>query len=91
MKSTGTWPRFGIRASSYWLNLPLFAALTVGGVSLVTRVMTADPVARAKFRRYGRSSGQGNELIRWLMLVPLRNEAERRARYGGCYVESRPF
>jgi hypothetical protein len=29
------WLRFGIRASSNWLNLPLFAALAAGRGSLV--------------------------------------------------------
>jgi hypothetical protein len=56
-----------------------------------TRVTTTDRVARAKFRRYWSCFSPGITLIRWLLLVPLRNEAERRARSGGCHVESRPL
>ena len=53
-------------------------------------VAFTDPGARAKFRRYWSFFSPGIKLIRWLLLVPLRNE-ERRARYGGCHVESRPL
>jgi hypothetical protein len=44
-----------------------------------TRVMTTDPAARAKFRRYWAFFSPGIKLIRWLMLKPLRRDAERRA------------
>jgi len=44
-----------------------------------TRVMTTDPAARAKFRRYWAFFSPGIKLIRWLVLEPLRTEAERRA------------
>jgi hypothetical protein len=56
-----------------------------------TRVTTTDRVARAKFRRYWACFSPGIKVIRWLLLVPLRHEAERRVRDGGCYVESRPL
>jgi hypothetical protein len=45
-----------------------------------TRVMTTDPAARAKFRRYWSFLSPGIILIRWLSLAPLKAEAERRAR-----------
>jgi hypothetical protein len=44
-----------------------------------TRVVTTDGVARAKFRRYWACFSPGIVLIRWLLLGPLRAEAERRA------------
>jgi hypothetical protein len=44
-----------------------------------TRVMTTDPAARAKFRRYWSFLSPGIVLIRWLSLGPLKAEAERRA------------
>ncbi len=44
-----------------------------------TRVMTTDPAARAKFRRYWSFLSPGIILIRWLSLGPLKAEAERRA------------
>jgi len=44
-----------------------------------TRVITTDGVARAKFRMYWSFFSPGIKLIRWLLLKPLRNEAERRA------------
>ena len=45
-----------------------------------TRVMTTDPAARAKFRRYSSFLSPGIILIRWVSLRPLKAEAERRAR-----------
>ena len=48
-----------------------------------TRVTTTDRTARVKFRRYWSFFSPGIKLIRWLLLVPLRHEAERRARNGG--------
>jgi hypothetical protein len=54
-----------------------------GGASMFrteTRVTTTDPAARAKFRRYWSLASPGVILIRWLMLGPIKNEAERRAR-----------
>ena len=47
-----------------------------------TRVATTDGVAREKFRRYWTFVSPGIVLIRWLMLEPLKAEAERRARGG---------
>jgi hypothetical protein len=44
-----------------------------------TRVMTTDPAAHAKFRRYWSFLSPGIILIRWLSLGPLKAEAERRA------------
>ena len=52
-----------------------------GGKSLVsteTRVATADPVSRAKFRRYWSWASPGMFLIRWVSLRAVRDEAERR-------------
>ena len=46
-----------------------------------TRVMTTDPAARAKFRRYWSFLSPGIILIRWVSLRPLKAEAERRARH----------
>jgi hypothetical protein len=45
-----------------------------------TRVVATDPGARGKFRRYWSFFSPGIVLIRRLMLKPLKNEAERRAR-----------
>jgi hypothetical protein len=45
-----------------------------------TRVMTTDPAARAKFRRYWAYFSPGIWLIRWLSLRPLQKEAEEHAR-----------
>ena len=42
-----------------------------------TRVKTTDAVARAKFRRYWAFFSPGIKLIRWLLLKPLQNDAER--------------
>jgi hypothetical protein len=56
-----------------------------------TRVMTTDLGARVKFRRYWSCFSPGIKLIRCLLLVPLRNEAERRTRDGGLHVESCPL
>jgi hypothetical protein len=43
-----------------------------------TRVMTTDSVARARFRRYWSFFSPGIKLIRWLLLGPVKAEAERR-------------
>jgi hypothetical protein len=45
-----------------------------------TRVMSTDPVARARFRRYWSFFSPSIILIRWVSLGPLKAEAERRAR-----------
>ena len=45
-----------------------------------TRVVTTDPDARAKFRRYWAFASPGIILIRWASLGPLKAEAERRGR-----------
>jgi hypothetical protein len=45
-----------------------------------TRVVTTDPIARAKFRRYWAFASPGIILIRWALLGPLKTEAERRMR-----------
>ncbi len=44
-----------------------------------TRVATTDADARARFRRYWALFSPGIVAIRWLMLAPLKAEAERRA------------
>ena len=44
-----------------------------------TRVTTTDQMARAKFRRYWSFFSPGIKMIRWLLLGPVRAEAERRA------------
>jgi len=44
-----------------------------------TRVVSTDPEARAKFRRYWSFFSPGMALIRWASLAPLKREAERRA------------
>ena len=45
-----------------------------------TRVVSTDPEARAKFRRYWSCFSPGMALIRWGSLGPLKREAERCAR-----------
>jgi hypothetical protein len=45
-----------------------------------TRVVATDPGARRKFRRYWSFASPGIVLIRWLMLGPLKAEAEARVR-----------
>jgi hypothetical protein len=45
-----------------------------------TRVVTTDPESRARFRRYWAFVSAGIVLIRWMMLEPLKAEAERRVR-----------
>jgi hypothetical protein len=45
-----------------------------------TRVVTTDPIARAKFRQYWAFASPGIILIRWALLGPLKTEAERRSR-----------
>jgi hypothetical protein len=49
-------------------------------LSTETRVATADPVSRAKFRRYFSWASPGMFLIRWISLRAARDEAERRVR-----------
>jgi hypothetical protein len=48
-----------------------------------TRVITTDPAARAKFRRYWAFASPGIILIRWALLGSLKTEAERRIRTAG--------
>jgi len=48
-----------------------------------TRLITTNPAARAKFRRYWAFASPGIILIRWTLLRPLRSEAERRIRAAG--------
>jgi hypothetical protein len=56
-----------------------------------TRVVTTDPTARGKFRRYWAFASPGIILIRWALLGPLKTEAERRSRAaGGHHVGSGP-
>jgi hypothetical protein len=45
-----------------------------------TRVVTTDRESRARFRRYWAFVSAGIVLIRWMMLEPLKAEAERRVR-----------
>jgi hypothetical protein len=45
-----------------------------------TRVATTNPTARAKFRQYWSFASPGIIVIRWMLLRPLKAEAERRAR-----------
>jgi hypothetical protein len=45
-----------------------------------TRVVATDPGARTKFRRYWSFASPGIVLIRWLMLGPVKAEAEARVR-----------
>ena len=47
-----------------------------------TRVVTTDRESRARFRSYWAFVSAGIVLIRWMMLEPLKAEAERRARAG---------
>lgn len=44
-----------------------------------TRVVTTDAEARTRFRRYWAMFSPGIVAIRWLLLVPVKREAERRA------------
>jgi len=44
-----------------------------------TRAMATDPTARVRFRRYWAFAWPGITAIRWLLLRPLRRDAERRA------------
>jgi hypothetical protein len=48
-----------------------------------TRVVTTDPVARRRFRRYWAPMSAGIILIRYLSLPMVRREAERRTRHRG--------
>ena len=45
-----------------------------------TRALPTDPTARAKFRQYWSLASPGIIVIRWVLLGPLKAEAERRAR-----------
>ena len=45
-----------------------------------TRAVATDATARARFRRYWAFVSPGIGMIRWLSLLPLKHEAERRAR-----------
>ncbi|HUL50481.1 MAG TPA: hypothetical protein VLT79_10750, partial [Gemmatimonadales bacterium] len=45
-----------------------------------TRAVATDEQARARFRRYWSFVAPGIVSIRWLLLGPLKREAERRAR-----------
>jgi hypothetical protein len=54
-----------------------------------TRVMTTDPAARTKFRRYWSFLSPGIILIRWISLGPLKAEVERRAREGAPTTPAR--
>jgi hypothetical protein len=45
-----------------------------------TRVVATDSSARMKFRRYWSFASPGIVLIRWLVLRPVKTEAEARAR-----------
>jgi hypothetical protein len=44
-----------------------------------TRVTATDATARAKFRRYWSLVSPGIVAIRWVMLQPVKREAEREA------------
>jgi hypothetical protein len=44
-----------------------------------TRATATDPTARSRFRRYWAAFSPGISLIRWLMLAPVKHEAESRA------------
>lgn len=48
-----------------------------------TRAVATDAAARARFRRYWAFVAPGIAAIRWLSLLPLKREAERRARLLG--------
>lgn len=54
-----------------------------------TRVMTTEPAARARFRRYWSFLSPGIILIRWISLGPLKAEAERRAHGAGSTAAGR--
>lgn len=47
-----------------------------------TRAIATDATARAKFRRYWSLVSPGIIVIRWVMLQPVKREAERRSRRG---------
>jgi hypothetical protein len=51
-----------------------------------TRAVATDAAARVRFRRYWAFFSPGIDLIRWFSLLPLKREAERRAR-----TRPRPF
>jgi hypothetical protein len=53
-----------------------------------TRVVSTDPAARARFRRYWSCFSPGIILIRWVSLGPLKAEAERRADSPARFRES---
>lgn len=56
-----------------------------------TRVVTTDHESRARFRRYWAFVSAGIILIRWMMLEPLKAEAERRARSGTLALHAVAF
>ena len=81
-------PKSYLGASARWLAAGVgVAAAAYGAAESIfrteTRVMTTDPAARAKFRRYWSFPSPGIILIRWVSLRPLKAEAERRARDEG--------
>jgi hypothetical protein len=45
-----------------------------------TRAVATDPIARRRFRRYWAFASPGIAAIRWLSLLPLKRDAEQRAR-----------
>jgi hypothetical protein len=53
-----------------------------------TRAVATDATARLKFRRYWSLVSPGIILIRWMMLGPVKAEAERRAAIGVSILES---
>ena len=46
-----------------------------------TRAVATDAIARAKFRRYWSLLSPGIIIIRWMMLAPVKSDAERQARF----------
>jgi len=49
-----------------------------------TRAVATDPLARARFRRYWSLVSPGIVTIRWMLLGPVKREAERRAAAAGA-------
>jgi hypothetical protein len=45
-----------------------------------TRAVATDPIARRRFRRYWAFASPGIASICWLSLLPLKRDAEQRAR-----------
>lgn len=54
-----------------------------------TRVLSTDRSARTRFRRYWAFLSPGIVLIRWMLLAPLKQEAERRAHQGASPLRER--